>query len=154
MSSSSRNHKSEVPLQRWTHDVFLSYHDKDIGESFASDLYSALTHAGLDVCTNKHNLSNGDHKHFSAIQSSRSSIIVFSRNFDASTWFLEEMEKILECRRTVGQVFVPVFYDVNPSNVRHQKGTFAQKRWFRRNKSMRYRTALFEATSISGFCMR
>ncbi|RDX86504.1 Disease resistance protein RPP5, partial [Mucuna pruriens] len=32
----------------------------------------------------------------------------------------------MECRRTIGQVVVPVFYDVDPSEVRHQTGEFGK----------------------------
>jgi len=136
-----------------TYDVFLTYHDKDIGKSFASDLYSSFTHAGCLVYINNNNLTSVDHTNSSvlqAIQESRISVIIFSSNFDASTWFLEEMEKILECGRTIGHVVVPVSYDVLLFHLRQQKGVFACLK----DKSMRYRAVLFEVTSMSGFCIR
>jgi hypothetical protein len=86
-SSSARNHNSEVRLQGWTYDVFLSYHDKETGKSFVYDLYSALTQAGLVYLTN-HHLTIDDHTNSSVLQAievSRISVIVFSSNFDAST---------------------------------------------------------------------
>ncbi|MCH96745.1 TMV resistance protein N-like [Trifolium medium] len=149
ISSSSRSRKS---------DVFLSYHDKDTCKSFASDLYSALTQAGLVVDINHNNLTSGDQTNFSAIEASRTSIIIFSSNFDASTWFLEELEQILECGRTIGQVVLPVFYVVDPSDVRRQVGIFGKafedliaQRILTNNESMRYKEALIEASSIAGF---
>jgi hypothetical protein len=64
------------------YDVFLSYHDKDIANSFASDLYSALTQAGFVVYINNHNLTTTvDQTNFSAIQASRTSIIGFSKKW-------------------------------------------------------------------------
>ncbi|GAU40402.1 hypothetical protein TSUD_265460 [Trifolium subterraneum] len=149
ISSSSRSHKS---------DVFLSYHDKEACKSFASDLYSALTRAGLVVQINHNNLTSGDQTNLSAIEASRASIIIFSSNFDASTWFLEELKQILECGRTIGQVVLPVFFIVNPSDVRRQIGNFGKvfedfiaQRILTNNESMRYKEALIEASSNPGF---
>nr|WIL59985.1 nodulation protein [Melilotus officinalis] len=34
--------------------------------------------------------------------------------------------QIMECHRTIGQVVLPVFYDVHPSEVRHQTGVFGK----------------------------
>ena len=34
--------------------------------------------------------------------------------------------KIMECRRTVRQLVLPIFYDIDPSDVRHQTGSFEQ----------------------------
>ncbi|WJX43245.1 hypothetical protein P8452_30376 [Trifolium repens] len=146
ISSSSRSHKS---------DVFLSYHDKEACKSFASDLYSALTRAGLVVYINHNNLTSGDQTNFSAIKASRSSII---SNFDASRWFLEELEQILDCGRSIGQVVLPVFYAVDPSDVRRQIGIFGKafedliaQRILTNNELTRYKEALIEASSIDGF---
>ncbi|MCH85581.1 TMV resistance protein N-like [Trifolium medium] len=137
-----------VPLhgRTYNYDVFLSYHDKDAGKSFASDLYSALTQAGLVVYINHNNLTTGDQTNFSAIEASRSSIMIFSSNFDASIWFLEEIEKILECRRSIEQVVVPVFYGVDDSDVRRQEGIFGKVT--ESYESMRYTAALFEAADM------
>ncbi|XP_021831181.1 TMV resistance protein N-like [Prunus avium] len=32
----------------------------------------------------------------------------------------------MECRRTLGQIILPIFYDVDPSDVREQTGSFAE----------------------------
>jgi hypothetical protein len=61
-----------------------------------------------------------------AIEKSHISILVFSKNYTQSSWCLNELQKVMECHRTHGQVVVPVFYDVDPSVVRHQKGDFGQ----------------------------
>ncbi|MCH79268.1 disease resistance protein (TIR-NBS-LRR class) [Trifolium medium] len=152
-SSSPLTSSSEIPLQE-TGDVFLCYHDNYIAKSFLLDLNSALSQAGFNVYMNNHSLTTEYQTNFSALEASKTSIIVFSSNFDASTWFLEELEKILECRRTTRQVVMPLFYDVDPSDVRQQKGVFAQNWWFRNNKSRRYRAALSEVANMLGFDVR
>ncbi|MCI40243.1 TMV resistance protein N-like, partial [Trifolium medium] len=50
-----------------------------------------------------------------AIEESQIAVIVFSRNYGDSRWCLDELVKIMECHRTIGQVVLPVFYDVDPS---------------------------------------
>ncbi|KEH29087.1 disease resistance protein (TIR-NBS-LRR class) [Medicago truncatula] len=159
-SSPSSSYEVPHPHHLWMFDVFLSYHDKYIGKSFALDLSSALTQAGYAVYINNHDLTSGEQRNSAAIKACRTSIIIFSSKFDGSTWFLEEMEKILECRRTIKQVFVPVFYDVDPSDVLKQKGVFGEafvdciaRGILTEDSSIRYRDALFEAANISGFRM-
>ena len=56
------------------------------------------------------------------IRDSRVSIIVFSKDYAASTWGLDEMATIAECQKELGQTVFPIFYDVNPSDVRKQAG--------------------------------
>lgn len=37
---------------------------------------------------------------------------------------MDELLEIMECHKTIGQVVLPVFYNVDPSEVRHQIGEF------------------------------
>ncbi|XP_072091786.1 uncharacterized protein [Arachis hypogaea] len=50
-----------------------------------------------------------------AIKDSRISIVVFSRSYGDSTWWLKELEKIIECQSSKGQKVAPMFYGVDPS---------------------------------------
>lgn len=93
-----------------------------------------------------------------AIEESRISVIVFSSNFDASTWFFQEMGKIFECRKTIEQRFVPLFYNVDPSYVRYRKGMFGEafedliaRSILTKDESICYRKALIEAADVKGF---
>ncbi|XLT09305.1 hypothetical protein HN51_055098 [Arachis hypogaea] len=52
---------------------------------------------------------------FKAIEDSRISIVVFSRSYGDSTWWLKELEKIMKCGSSKGQKVMLVFYGVNPS---------------------------------------
>ncbi|XP_059635493.1 disease resistance protein RPV1-like [Cornus florida] len=62
-----------------------------------------------------------------AIEQSSISIIVFSKNYASSRWCLEELVKILQCKRiNSGRTILPVFYYVYPSQVRNQTGSFAE----------------------------
>ncbi|XP_018728785.2 TMV resistance protein N-like [Eucalyptus grandis] len=55
---------------------------------------------------------------------SRISIAILSKNYAFSEFCLNELVQMWECRKTNGQIFFPIFYDVSPSDVRHQAGDF------------------------------
>ncbi|WRX19591.1 Toll/interleukin-1 receptor homology (TIR) domain - like 2, partial [Theobroma cacao] len=57
-----------------------------------------------------------------AIYESKASIIVFSKNYASSTWCLNELVKIMEHRKFSKHIVLPIFYDVNPSQVKKQTG--------------------------------
>ncbi|RZC19880.1 40S ribosomal protein S4 [Glycine soja] len=68
-------------------------------------------------------------EHESNIDSIEESMIydlVFSENYASSTWCLDELTKILDCKKRYGRVVIPVFYKVDPSIVRNQKETYAE----------------------------
>lgn len=51
-------------------------------------------------------------------------MIIFSKDYASSIRCLTELVKILECNNMVGQMVVPVFFHVDPSDVRNQTGSF------------------------------
>jgi hypothetical protein len=59
-----------------------------------------------------------------AIEDSRFSIVVFSRDYASSPWCLDELVKIVQCMKEMGHTVLPVFYDVDPSEVADQKGNY------------------------------
>ncbi|KAK7286875.1 hypothetical protein RJT34_22196 [Clitoria ternatea] len=118
----------EEPGERM-YEVFLSFRGEDTRASFVSHLYASLQQAGITVYKDDQSLPRGDHISDSllqAIERSQISVIVFSTNYAGSGWCMEELEKIMECHRTTGQAVLPVFYDVDPSEVRHQTGKFGE----------------------------
>ncbi|KAF5470123.1 hypothetical protein F2P56_010661 [Juglans regia] len=125
-SSSLSPTSSFIPS--WTHDVFLSFRGEDVRQKFVSHLYQALHHRGINTCIDK-NLARGEEispELFKTIERSMISIIVLSKNYSESRWCLDELLKILECKEKVKQIVLPLFYDVSPSQVRHQKGNFGK----------------------------
>ncbi|KAF3956265.1 hypothetical protein CMV_018596 [Castanea mollissima] len=145
--------------QRCRYDVFLSFRGEDTRNGFTSNLNGILRHNGINTFMDDE-LQRGNRistEILEAIESSKISIIVFSKNYATSTWCLDELVKILECKKN-GQVVFPVFYKVDPSKVRSQKGKFGEvlakheeNFKYDTNKVQRWRAALNEASNLSGW---
>ncbi|KAH9726182.1 Disease resistance-like protein DSC1 [Citrus sinensis] len=152
MASSSRNNKK--------YDVFVSFRGEDTRDNFTSHLYSALCRQIIQTFIDDQ-LNRGDEISESlvnAIEASAVSVIVFSESYASSRWCLHELVKILECKKEYAQIVIPVFYRVDPSDVRNQTGSFGNlfsklEESFKENpKKLRsWRNALKEAASLSGF---
>ncbi|PHT63694.1 hypothetical protein T459_32516 [Capsicum annuum] len=55
------------------------------------------------------------------------SVIVLSQNYASSEKCLDELVMILEQKRNFGHIVLPVFFDVDPSDVRKQKASFGEE---------------------------
>ncbi|KAI9107996.1 hypothetical protein K1719_020869 [Acacia pycnantha] len=53
-------------------------------------------------------------------------LAIFSKDYASSKRCLEELVKIIERKEANQQIVILVFYGVDPSDVRHQKGTYAK----------------------------
>lgn len=145
------------------YDVFLSFRGEDTRATFTSHLHASLQNAGIIVFKDDQSIQRGDHISESllrGIEDSVISIVVFSKNYADSPWCLQELVKIMECRRTVGQVVLPVFYDMYPAEVRRQTGEFGKAFQSLLNRfsvseelcmEQGWRSALHEAAGLSGF---
>ena len=154
------------PKLKYIYDVFLSFRGDDTRKSFTSHLCAALKQAGIKVYMDEDRMEKGDNISSSlleAIESSRTSIIVFSKNYADSSWCLQELEKVMECYRTNYQEVLPIFLDVHPSEVRKQQNAFgkAWQRFIKRSNSSinmekwteNIRKVLKEVANLSGWDM-
>ncbi|KAL6331767.1 hypothetical protein AAG906_020106 [Vitis piasezkii] len=136
---------SSTSIPRWNHDVFLSFRGEDTRYSFTDRLYTSLR--GEEIGSEL----------LKAIEESRLSIIILSPNYAHSRWCLDELLKIMECRKEMGQTVLPVFHHVDPSHVRKQTGSFGEAfdnhkadTEEKKEKVQRWRTALTEAANLAG----
>ena len=127
MASMSAQGGSASSRPWWKYEVFLSFRGVDTRRNFTDHLYSALIRKGIFTFRDDEELERGNSislKILKAIEQSRFAIVVLSRNYASSTWCLDELANIVRCMKEKGMVVLPIFYDVDPSDVRKQKGTF------------------------------
>nr|XP_034928415.1 LOW QUALITY PROTEIN: disease resistance protein RPV1-like [Populus alba] len=144
------------------YDVFLSFRGEDTRKTFTDHLYTALVQAGIHTFRDDDELPRGKEisQHLlEAIQESKISIVVFSKGYASSRWCLDELVEILKCKyRKTGQIALPIFYDIDPSDVRKQTGSFAEafvKHEERsKEKVKEWREALKEAGNLSGWNLK
>ncbi|XP_040996723.1 disease resistance protein Roq1-like [Juglans microcarpa x Juglans regia] len=158
--SSSPSSDSSSSTCQWSYDVFLSFRGEDTRNNFTAHLCSALCQRGINTYIDDNQLKRGEEISSAlvkAIEESRISIVILSENYASSTWCLEELIKILECKESKQQMVLPVFYKVDPSIVRHQERNFDESlakhedRLKDEGKVKKWRTALKQVASISGW---
>ncbi|GJW55215.1 TMV resistance protein N-like protein isoform X1 [Tanacetum coccineum] len=159
--SFSSSSSSVPPTRGWTHDVFLSFRGEDTRNNFVDHLYAALIQKGINVFKDDEMLRGGNSvstELLKAIDESRFAVVVFSKNYANSPWCLNELAKIMECQDKMGQKVLPVFYHVDPSDVRGQKRDFAmafeeheEKFSSEMDKVNKWRKALAGASDLCGY---
>jgi len=156
---------NQKTTSRKKYDVFISFRGEDTRHGITSHLYDALIHKSINTYID-YQLNRGEDVWPAlekAIEASYVSIVVFSENYATSKWCLEELVKVLQCRKLHGQVVIPVFYKTNPSHIRKQTGSYGNA--FAKHerdlgtkdsesnklKVQNWKDALTEAANISGW---
>ncbi|RZB62055.1 TMV resistance protein N [Glycine soja] len=142
------------------YDVFLNFRGEDTRYGFTGNLYKALCDKGIHTFFDEDKLHSGDDitpALSKAIQESRIAITVLSQNYASSSFCLDELVTILHCKRE-GLLVIPVFHNVDPSAVRHLKGSYGeamakhQKRFkAKKEKLQKWRMALHQVADLSGY---
>nr|XP_034930712.1 disease resistance protein RPV1-like [Populus alba] len=128
MAGGKYQESSSSRFSNCKHQVFLSFRGEDTRRKFTDHLYTALVQAGIHTFRDDDEIQRGHNIELEvqkAIQQSKISIIVFSIDYARSRWCLDELVMIMERKRTTNSIVLPVFYDVDPSQVRNQTGSFA-----------------------------
>ncbi|XP_057446770.1 disease resistance protein Roq1-like isoform X2 [Lotus japonicus] len=114
----------------FTYDVFLSFRGPDTRHCFTGNLWKGLSDSGINTFIDDKELERGDEitpALVKAIQESRIAIPVLSTNYASSSFCLDELVNILDRRlEAKGRLVLPVFYNVDPSHVRHQTGSYGE----------------------------
>ncbi|KAK4269196.1 hypothetical protein QN277_022384 [Acacia crassicarpa] len=147
---------SHVPREKY--DVFISFRGSDIRHGFLSHLTKQLRQERIDVYVDER-LERGDEISsalLEAIERSTIALVIFSKDYASSRWCLEELVKIMKCKEVNSQIVIPVFYNIDPSYVRHQEGTYADafaqhEQKFEDDLLQIWRSVLKEAANLSGY---
>ncbi|KAK8469992.1 hypothetical protein PHAVU_004G028900 [Phaseolus vulgaris] len=152
----------------FSYDVFLSFRGSDTRHGFVGNLYKALQDKGIHTFIDDEKLEGGEEitpTLMKAIEESRIAITVLSHNYASSSFCLDELVNIIGCAEKKGLLVLPVFYNLDPSDVRHQKGSYAEaltkheerfkvkKESFNHNKERleKWKMALHHVANISGY---
>ncbi|XP_030528447.1 disease resistance protein RUN1-like [Rhodamnia argentea] len=114
-----------MSLLGYDYEVFLSFRRPDTRAGITDFLYMSLTDAGIHAYRDYKDLRDGEEmgpELLQAIHLSKISIPIFSRGI--STWCLRELVQMVKCKKTQGQIIMPIFYDVAPWKIRLQTGVY------------------------------
>ena len=152
-SSSSRS------TQQFTYEVFLSFRGEDTRYGFTDHLYQALISTGIHTFRDDNELKRGgviESEIQKAIEESKIFVIIFSANYANSRWCLDELVEISLQRQ---RLILPIFYHIDPSDVRKQTGSF-EKAFVdqeneadeeKREKIQKWRSALKKVGNLAGY---
>ncbi|KAJ6928511.1 TMV resistance protein N isoform X1 [Populus alba x Populus x berolinensis] len=149
-------------LSRKDNDVFLSFSHDDIGKNFGDHLFKDLISAGIRTLRDDGGIYTGKKSDIKkAIQESMISVVVFSKGYANSTKSLDQLVQLMNFRNKTGLVVLPVFYNVDPSEVSEQKGSF-EEAFAKHEKSFHnemarvesWRAALKEAADLAGMTLQ
>ncbi|KAJ0601523.1 putative TIR domain, P-loop containing nucleoside triphosphate hydrolase [Helianthus annuus] len=148
---------SDSSIQKsFKYDVFLSFRGEDTRKNFVDHLYHALTQKGIYTYRDDEEIKKGEKisdELIRSIEDSKFYIIVFSKNYASSSWCLDELVKIIDCQKTNEHTAFPVFYDVEPTEVRKQSGPVEKA--FEKHKeeesAEKWKKALREAADLAGW---
>ncbi|KAK2639901.1 hypothetical protein Ddye_027696 [Dipteronia dyeriana] len=156
MANSSTPSSSITTLTK-KHEVFLSFRGEDTRYGFTSHLYDALCRKKIETFID-YRLERGDEISpalLGAIEGSKIAVVIFSENYASSKWCLRELAEIIKYKKMNKHTVMPVFYHIDPSEVRNLTGSFkcsfANEEKELQEEVQKWREALIEASNLSGW---
>ncbi|KAK1388342.1 hypothetical protein POM88_016520 [Heracleum sosnowskyi] len=136
--------------------VFLSFHG-ETRNRFTCFLHEALKAQGFVAFMDTSDIHVEDEVDLTikaGIRNSMSSIVIFSQNYAFSTWCLDELVLILERKKNSRYFILPIFYEVEIRDIKHQLGNYGlaleKHRARYSHKVDKWRKALVEVGNIFG----
>ncbi|XP_052724854.1 disease resistance protein RUN1 isoform X3 [Vigna angularis] len=108
------------------YDVLINFNGEDIHRKFVSHLNSVLSTFGLTTFLHHHDAVNSTHIQEPILSHCRVAIVVFTQTYSQSAWCLHQLQHIIKWHQTYGRHVLPVYYEIQPSDVRLQKGDFGK----------------------------
>jgi len=141
--------------------VFISFRGEDTRNNFIGHLRRELDGKGIKSFNDDKNMRTGESLPpdlSKAIEESKILIVVFSENYASSRWCLDELVRIIERSKMKEkkQLVYPVFYHVDPSDIRHERNSFRKHMKAHENdiakesQMQAWRSALSQAVDFPG----
>ncbi|XP_068479060.1 disease resistance protein RUN1-like [Phaseolus vulgaris] len=108
------------------YDVLINFNGEDIQRKFVSHLDSALSAVGFTTFLHHPNADNPIHIQQPILNLSRVAIVVFTKSYSQSAWYLNQLQQIIKWHQTYCRHVLPVYYEIQPSEVRFQEGDFGK----------------------------
>lgn len=109
------------------HQVFINFRG-ELRNSFISHLETAFKNGEVNYYIDGNEVrSHGIDILFDRIDESDIALAVFSKGYSESKWCLKELAKIMQNVDENKLRVIPIFFDVEVEDVRHQKGDFGAK---------------------------
>lgn len=120
---------AKKPSQHY--NVFINFGGAELRHNFVAHLESALKMEGFNAFVDQDDLRGGDliNLPFKRIEESRIALTIFSSKYAESSWCLDELVKIKEHVEEGVLLVIPIFYKLNPSEVKGLEGDFGFKLW-------------------------
>ncbi|CAN1158533.1 Disease resistance protein L6 [Linum perenne] len=126
-SAASTSSNSALPVE---YEVFLSFRGPDVRTTFADVLYKFLDHSKIRTFLDDEELRKGEIIAPSlekAIKESKVYIPILSQDYASSKWCLQELALMVKwCKQGDDRIILPIFYMMEPRNVRHQEGSYKE----------------------------
>jgi len=156
-SSSSSYFTPPPSSQSSSHYVFISFSGADTCKAFVDHLYSALARRRIYTYHNEepyHWVRAITPSLLKAIEESRIALFIFSEKYALSSRCLDELAHIMKCKDERGQIVIPIYYHVYPSEVRNQTGKYgaAFAKHEKKNKNIEsWRKAHIDISDLVGW---
>ncbi|CAN1751479.1 Disease resistance protein L6 [Linum perenne] len=124
-SAASSSSNSALPVE---FEVFLSFRGPDVRTNFADVLYKFLDRFKIRTFLDNEELRKGEIIAPSlekAIKESKVYIPILSQDYASSKWCLQELALMVKCcKQGDDRIILPIFYMMEPRDVRHQEGSY------------------------------
>ncbi|RID75877.1 hypothetical protein BRARA_B02893, partial [Brassica rapa] len=122
-------------------------------------LVSALSTEGVNVFIERYEKRGEDGKTLPGIEDSKIALVVFTSRYTESRWCLDELVKIKERMDEGKLLIIPIFYEMEPSQVQQLEGNFGLKLWnlwriHRDNHIIKWKEALESVAAMKGLCSK
>ncbi|KAF8036459.1 hypothetical protein BT93_C2241 [Corymbia citriodora subsp. variegata] len=143
------------------YDVFLSFRGPDTRLTITDSLYEAMILAGIRVFKDDEELRVGEEikgELLAAISNSKIYIPIFSKDYASSKWCLRELTYMVECKKRSEKVFLPIFCEVEASDVKLKTGSYGKALQKHERESgedvAKWEEALKEVAKIKGWNLK
>ncbi|CAN1158601.1 Disease resistance protein L6 [Linum perenne] len=124
-SAASSSSNSALPVE---FEAFLSFRGPDVRANFADVLHKFLDRFKIRTFLDNEELRKGEIIAPSlekAIKESKVYIPILSQDYASSKWCLQELALMVKCcKQGDDRIILPIFYMMEPRDVRHQEGSY------------------------------